>query len=140
VIYIADLLLLAFLVLFWKPLALFAIYTELFLRIVCHMLLSVAREFLQLLPMILLCVAFCGPQLRTAYSLVLLLLLQKLITVGPVVALPAQQGDLWQTFACLMSLSLMRRFVSGGLSDDELKRHDLLIEHSVIYRIFRHII
>jgi hypothetical protein len=139
-VYAADLLLLIFLVAFWKPLALLAVYTELICRIAGHLFYAVAREMLQLLPMISLAMAFCDPHLTLAYGLILLLLIQKLYVVGPVVALPASQGDLWQTARCLMSLSLMRRFVSGGLSREDLRQHDLLMEHSVVYRVIRHII
>ena len=140
VVYICDVALLAFLVLVWKPVALLAIYSELILRMTCHLLLSVCYEFVHLFPMIVLCIALCGPQLVLAHGLILLLLVQKIITVGPVVVFPAHRETLWQTFSCLFSLSLVLRFVSGGISAAELRKHDILVEHSMVYRIVRHII
>ena len=140
IVLIGDTVLFLVLILFWKPFALTMIYAELILKIIAHLTLGVIREFLQMLPMILLCLALCGPHITLAWGLSLVLLAQKIVSVGPAVAFKSRRGELWDCVACLGSLSLARRFVSGGLSVDEIRQNDRLVQTSVVYRIVRHII
>jgi len=138
--YIADFFLFIFLIFFWKPFALALIYSELVGTVFIYAIISIFYELLQLLPMCFLCIAFCNPHYELAYAFILILFIIKLVCVGPVLAFPTSAGALWDCTRCLFSFSLMRRFFSGGLSLEELIQNDKLIERSLSYRVFKHII
>lgn len=142
VVFLGDACLLILLILFWKPFALILIYLELMLKIIIYLSLGVARETLHLLPMLLLCVVLCGPHFTLVWALSLVLLFQKIITVGPahVFKTERQRGELYDCFLCLCSLSLAGRFISGGLSVTEVEQNDRLVQTSLVYRIVRYII
>ena len=52
----------------------------------------------------------------------------------------ARRQDFVETCSCLMSLSLLLRFFSGfnRASNKELRKHDKLYKHSILYRVLRH--
>ena len=52
----------------------------------------------------------------------------------------ARRQDIIETLSCLLSLSLLLRFFSGfnRASNKELRKHDKLYKHSILYRVLRH--
>ena len=133
--FIMDLGLLILLLCVWKPLALILIYIELWARIfvlsavyfVRYLLVGTTRAVHQM----------DTTKAKTASA-----------RLSQVLELPhhkkqwlrQQHNDLWDCIACVYSLSLALRFISGRPSSVELRKHDRLARISVLYRVFRHII
>lgn len=126
---VLDAILLVLVLLVWKPLALFLIYSELLLRI--------------LILNVVIALKFSG-----VYSLAEKLLLRQKDSVRQMKAsaedfIGSSLQDLSDCLLCVLSLSLvMRLFVSGGASSPSvvLRKHDRLSKHSLLYRIFCHIL
>ena len=139
-------LLLVFLI-FLKPLALALIYVELFLRVLLGVLGILGSHVMMLLslPLVLM--------LSLPYQLGKGLGFDKPREVRGFEKWARAWGDkdkarirvtfLGDKMSCLFSLSLVLRFLPGSFnkpSDRNLRKHDKLYMHSMLYRILRHII
>ena len=135
-----DFLLLVVLLFIWKPLALLVIYAELLLRVVALCMLTVLQALWDVRPFAVLRQAVMKPYyLALAYF-------------GGMAFLHIVADDAWrqrklqtrrelmECVVCVASLSLLLRFISGGPSSVDMRKHDKLHKHSVLYRVFRHII
>lgn len=117
--FILDLYLLFLLVFVWKPFALFVIYLELWWRIVYLTVLW----FLSTV----------GIDGYVLYKL-------RILKPSSYSSKKSVGVKLYDCILCVMSLSLLLRFISGGPSAKELRKHDRLAKNSLLYRVFRHII
>jgi hypothetical protein len=126
--FVLDLCLLFLLLFVWKPLALCLIYAELLFRIVY---LNVMLLF----------------QFTGVFTALERILRRQAQAVTKIVQNPAADfvsttlEEMRDCIWCILSLSLAMRFISGGPRPTvELRKHDRLTKHSLLYRVFRHII
>jgi hypothetical protein len=105
---------------------------------ILNTVLSIWLELFDLLPIICLAIGFIAPNFLLLGILIPTAWLYKLVLIGP--SQKHKLKELWECIICLGSLSLLFRFISGGPSTVELRKHDKLAKASIFYRIFRHII
>lgn len=121
-----DLYLLLMLLLLWKPLALLLIYLELLVRTLY--LTAVLIFKITGVHFLVVRVLLSNSTSRTA----------KQVEEG---ILGSSLEELSDCLRCVFSLSLVLRFFSGRPTPSvELRKHDRLAKHSLLYRVFRHII
>lgn len=122
--FVMDLFLLLLLVFVWKPLALVLIYFELLFRVVYLTVLTV--------------LSFLGIRGQALYALGVLKRRPPSKYSSGIKKTSGQK--LYDCVHCILSLSLLLRFISGRPSSVELRKHDRLAKQSLLYRVFRHII
>ena len=147
-----DFLLLLMVVLVWKPLVLFSIYTELVVRALIELVSIIIYEVHHAVFLFSLCILlFVLPHIvlhgvvrdidyTVTSSILILVSIVKLSIQGFSKKNEIQRNNILLCLACIFSLSLVSRFVSGRPSSTTLRKHDKLYKISVLYRIFRHII
>jgi len=147
-----DFLLLLMVVLVWKPLVLLSIYTELVVRALVELASIIIYEVHHAVFLFSLCILlFVLPHIvlhgvvrdidyTVTSSILILVSIVKLSIQGFSKKNEIQRNNILLCLACIFSLSLVSRFVSGRPSSTTLRKHDKLYKISVLYRIFRHII
>jgi hypothetical protein len=136
--YFFDFVLLVFLIVLWKPFALSCIYFEIFMWGGYYFLSSLIYEIYELYPIISLAMGFFAPDLALISFLTVIILLHKIVLLG--FSRNNKTYEFMECVSCLGSISLLLRFISGGPSGVQLRKHDKLARNSIIYRIFRHMI
>jgi hypothetical protein len=132
---------------FLKPLALILIYVELILRVVLGVIGIIGSHLMMIIsfPLVVM--------LSLPYQVGKGLGFEKSSEVRGVEKWARQWGNREKTkrrltflgdkMSCLFSLGLLLRFLPGSFnkpSDRNLRKHDKLYRHSMLYRILRHII
>jgi hypothetical protein len=117
--FLCDLFLLGLLLFVWKPFALFVIYMELLWRI-AYLTVLCALNVVGIDGYVLYKLGIFKPSVYSSKQTVF--------------------RKLYDCVLCVLSLSLLLRFISGGPSAVELRKHDRLAKNSLLYRVFRHII
>ncbi len=135
-----DFVLLVVLLVVWKPVALLLIYLELLVRAVLLAVTSLLQGLWDVSPM----AAVRTAVMRPYYMVMGFLAGSGFMQGAAEEAWRKRKGqthrELVECLLCIGSLSLLLRFVSGGPSSTELRKHDKLNKISVLYRVFRHII
>jgi hypothetical protein len=135
-----DLGLLLCFMLILKPLALLAIYIELFVRFVVGGLwLLLVVMLMPAVPAILSAFNFFADRLKPKAVVLLESALQDFLRTSSEERATAVSDKLH----CILSLSLLLRFLPGSFnrgSSVYLRKHDKLYKHSLLYRILRHVI
>jgi hypothetical protein len=135
-----DFLLLVVLVCIWKPVVLLLIYIELLLRAVMLSIVTLLQSLWDLRPIALVQQSVMKPYYLAMSYLMGIAFLQTAAEDAWRQRKSRTQRELVECLACIGSLSLLLRFISGGPSSVELRKHDKLQKQSMLYRVFRHII
>ena len=151
-----DSALLLFTVVVWKPFALLLIYAEVILKIAYLIFATLLCDIAESLNIVFL--FFASRVMWIAYQKSFLLLrevckdlyfvdLLIALYVGTVTKLLLRGtshynrvASIRECFRSIWSLSLLGRFLSGTPSSNRLRKNDILYKHSILYRIFRHIL
>lgn len=134
VIFILDILLSILFFFVFKPLALFVIYSELYLNVIIYGLFALIGEVMEgsvvkILAMMsyLTHIGFIGRFIQTTKCSI-------------EDQTKTYYTSLWECVTCISSLSLFLRFISFKPSNVVLRKHKRLERLSLCYRLFRHII
>lgn len=133
-----DLCLYLLLLILWKPFSVALIYAELLLVVVMHSLVSLGQELYDIGPMVCVASALFAPHLNLILWVTGLLVLHKMVIVGPSAA--TKLYDMWECVTCIGSLSLLLRILPSPPSVAPPNKHKHLSKRSLIYRIVRHFI
>ncbi|RYH16556.1 hypothetical protein EON65_29905 [archaeon] len=141
VAFLGDAILLILLVVVWKPLALLLIYIELFCRLLVLALFTLVDSMWELFPHNFLQSCIQRLYIASLPDFVGIAFLRKQALHVPkrLQRIKVLQ-ELWECTTCIGSLSLLLRFIAVAPAGKALSQHHRLAKHSILYRVFRHII
>jgi hypothetical protein len=132
--FLFDMILLGVLIIFVRPGALLSIYIELLAKISALLVLAVVHFMIDIHPSIL------KDMVIHPYQAFMRLFLKENHAKSGLKVRTVAVKELWECTACVWSLSLLMRLISGPPSPKVLKKHKMLSRHSVVYRFCRHIL